>query len=292
MVKLLTHAGRCTGRYLALTALTATLVACGGSTGDTVDTGDDDGDGIPNSEDLDADGDGFDDVIGEQDLDGDGIINRLDIDADNDGITDSDPADGFVDLDGNGLDDVTSSSAAQCGSESGTDAYSATPQWDDNCTIRRTIDGGLFADSLYSVAVQRIVFCSGFGGNPGDTYADFADGEYAQLSEDAMQQFQASSPGPITADGIVGPQSWGKLRSAISLLQQGQEIVDVAGNASLSPDVYGFTTGRCANIPLFHQNMTLSGNTRIEGGWRLVVNDPSLGVTTPMSIDLPFNLLD
>ena len=62
---------------------------------------DTDGDGIPDSIDLDDDNDGFSDTFeGSGDLDGDGIPNSLDTDSDGDGITDSD--EGAVDTDGDG----------------------------------------------------------------------------------------------------------------------------------------------------------------------------------------------
>ncbi|MFK7994918.1 MAG: hypothetical protein AB8B87_12320 [Granulosicoccus sp.] len=324
MVKLLMHAGRCSGRYLALAALTTTLVACGGSSGDDDSTtgggADFDNDGIPDSEDSDADGDdiedlldpfvdldndGFDDVIGEQDLDGDLIANKDDSDADGDGLDDFAMVEGqrldrFIDLNGDDLDDATGlregpanfdtiTEDAPCGGESGSDAYSVNANWDDNCLIRRSnvIGEGQFADSLYAVGVQRIVFCSGFGGTDTDTYATFADGEYGPLSEQAMQQFQASEPDPISDDGQVGPQSWSKLQSAITRLSAG-EVVNGA-----TTDVYGFDEGRCAGIPLFYQSGALdeASQTIVQGGWRLVKNAPSTE-SIPFSIDPPFGRLD
>lgn len=299
MVKLLTHAGRCTGRYLALAALTTTLVACGGSSGDSTDL-DSDGDGIPDIDDSDADGDGIDDIIGEQDLDGDGIPNKDDLDADNDGLLDAGLDDKFVDLDGDGFDDVTGlaegpanfeaiTADAPCGGEDGTDAYSVDASWDNNCLIRRSnvIGEGQFADSLYAVGVQRVVYCSGFGS--GDTYADFADGEYGPLSEQALQEFQASQPNPISDDGQVGPQTWAKLQNALVRLVAPL----IRDDGTFPPDEYGFETGRCAGVSLFYQSGTFdtATQTRVEGGWRLVKNAPSTE-SIPFSIDPPFGRLD
>lgn len=57
---------------------------------DVEGTGDPDGDGIPNLNDLDSDGDGIDDAVeGDIDLDGDGLPNFLDLDSDGDGQTDA-----------------------------------------------------------------------------------------------------------------------------------------------------------------------------------------------------------
>lgn len=326
MVKLLTHAGRCTGRYLTLAALTTTLVACGGSgSGDStgVDGQDFDGDGILNSEDPDADGDGipnvdddftdldsdgFDDVIGAQDLDGDGIANKDDPDADNDGLLDASLDDKFVDLDGDGFDDISGlteitanfpaiTPETPCGGESGTDAYSTNANWNDNCLIKRTSVGGQFADSLYAVGVQRVVFCSNFTSSPtataANTYADYADGEFGPDSETDLKLFQSSEPNPISDDGQVGPQTWAKLQAAITRLTPGTIGEDAAGNTTVGPDVYGFTEGRCADIPLFHQSGTFDTATQsvVMGGWRLVRNSPSNN-TIPFSIDPPFGRLN
>ncbi|MFK7859999.1 MAG: peptidoglycan-binding protein [Granulosicoccus sp.] len=318
MVKLLTNAGRCAGKYLALAALTTTLVACGGSSGDSPT--DSDGDGFPRGEgpdvdedgildvvdtDVDLDGDGIDDRIADQDLDGDLIPNRDDSDADGDGLLDASEEDRFVDLDGDGLDDETGLTEGQanfdvitperpCGGETGTDAYSDTPNWDDNCLIRGSNVGGIFADSLYAAGVQRVVFCAGFGGTDGQSYSDFADGEYGPASRAATELFQASQPNPIAADALVGMGTWAKLQDSITRLSQGTVTDDAEGNATFT-DVYGFDEGRCADIPLFYQNGTVVDNDVIEGGWRLVKNTTA-GTTNnesiPFSIDPPFNRLD
>jgi len=80
-------------------------------------TGDRDGDGVLDAEDLDSDNDGLpDSVEGTADTDGDGLPDYIDADADNDGIADVVEAEGddfnadysiddFVDNNGNGLSD-------------------------------------------------------------------------------------------------------------------------------------------------------------------------------------------
>ena len=80
---------------------------------------DSDGDGINDFADLDDDNDGIPDTVETTaDTDGDGIPNSLDLDSDNDGIPDVQEAggsdtnndgiiDGFIDLNGDGLDDNT-----------------------------------------------------------------------------------------------------------------------------------------------------------------------------------------
>lgn len=326
MVKLLKHAGRHTGRYIVLAALTTTLVACGGSSGDTdLDSQDLDGDGIPNSEDPDADNDGildiedefvdldsdgFDDLEPLQDLDNDGIPDQDDEDADGDGLLDAGLDDKFVDINQDGLDDLTGepdpdltasfpevTTDAPCGGEAGTDANSSNASWDDNCLIRRSdVEGeGQFADSLYAAGVQRVVWCAGHDGNSVvDSYTAFADGEYGPSSEAALKKFQAADPNPIGDDGQVGQRTWAKLQAAIVRLAPGELATNADGTGSSARDSYGFEEGRCADIVLFYQDVTLNAQTQeiTEGGWRLAKNAPNTADSVPFSIALPFGQLD
>jgi len=94
----------------------------GDGTPDYLDSDDGDGDGIPDSEDLDSDNDGISDSAeGPGDFDGDGVDDRFDLDSDNDGISDLVEAggtdldgngrlDGFLDSNGDGLDDTLAGS--------------------------------------------------------------------------------------------------------------------------------------------------------------------------------------
>ncbi|MCL1038529.1 Ig-like domain-containing protein [Shewanella submarina] len=71
--------------------------------------GDLDGDGIPDEQDADDDGDGIDDLTeGTGDSDGDGIPDYRDTDSDNDGIPDGE--EGIADTDGDGTPDYLDSS--------------------------------------------------------------------------------------------------------------------------------------------------------------------------------------
>lgn len=270
----------CTGRYVALLALTSVLTACGGSGGETDTASQDfDMDGLPNDSDPDADGDGtidaFDPFV---DLDGDGL-------DDNSFLTQEE-----AESDNQDTDDVATS---ECDPESGTIAFGQTSSWNANCTIRRSINGGEFADSLYSVGVQRIVFCAGFGEEENDDYRFFADGEYGPASEAATQEFQASTPGALTDDGIVGPDTWAKLQNALTVLEFG-DLDENTGE--VSPDIYGFEEGRCEGIPLFFQDVTYNEATDqfFRAGWRLAQNAPDVNEADalPFSIELPFGLLE
>ena len=84
---------------------------------------DTDGDGVPDKDDMDDDGDGILDIVEKGiDTDGDGIPNKLDIDSDNDGILDNVEAQSsknFIppsgkDVDGNGLDDAYEDTPGSC----------------------------------------------------------------------------------------------------------------------------------------------------------------------------------
>jgi peptidoglycan hydrolase-like protein with peptidoglycan-binding domain len=269
MVKTYSRQGMTASRYLLVAAMTGLLVGCGGSSGDDV-------------------------PLGEQDADGDLILNQDDDDADGDGILDIN--DSFVDLNGDGLDDITLlteeeitppaeftavSAANPCGSENGTDNASVNNAWNDNCVIKRSLKGGQFADSLFSVGIQRVLFCSGFGS--GTDYRVFADGEYGPGSETAAIAFQNAEG--LTADGIVGPQTWASLQNRIELLDTG-----IIGS---TPDTYGFTTGQCADVPMFYQETTLAddGLGVVRGGWTLARNQPNEEQSVPFSYEEAFGRL-
>ena len=280
-------------RYSAVVALSASMVACGGSSGTTnTDTGTDDNFDFETS---DFDGD----------LDGDGILDSLDSDADGDGVLDS--VDNFVDLDQDGRDDGTFLTESEslaggdsnlnnltedlpCGIEDGTVAFGEEADWSDNCQIRRSINGGEFADSLYAVGIQRIVYCSAVEGTFTQSLEVFADGEYGPATEAAVQVFQASSPNPLTDDGIVGGETWGKLQDSLERLDLGL----LSPSQTVTFDTFGFSTGPCAGQPLFYQTVTQDAETSVfvEEGWRLAKNEPNSDETVPFSIELPFGRLD
>ncbi|MGQ7847808.1 peptidoglycan-binding domain-containing protein [Granulosicoccus sp. 3-233] len=264
--------GKQAGQFVLVATMTGVLAACGGSS-----SGDGDGSEVP---------------LGEQDFDNDGFINDEDDDADGDGIIDLD--DEFVDLDGDGRDDLTLLTEAElegdtgnegefvevsadnpCGSESGEDNSSVNAAWNDNCLVERSLTGGQFADSLFSVGIQRVLYCSGFGN--ASSYIAFADGEYGELSEAAAIEFQNAES--LTPDGVVGRETWGRLQTRLELLA-------IAG-ADETRDTYGFTSGRCAGIPLFYQEFVNSE----AGGWTLARNQPNEAEEIPFSYELPFGRL-
>lgn len=298
MVKLKSGTG--TARYLMIAALSGALVSCGGGSGDSskpLGDRDLDGDGVINSKDPDSDGDGVpdiddtfidwdgdqkDDDRSHQDLDGDGVLNGADSDSDGDGVPDT--ADTFIDWNGDGFDDKTLlteeeanegsqgeftpvSAANPCGSDTtGTDNNSSNNDWGDNCEVKRSLKGGQFADSSFSVGIQRVLFCKGFAEATDTDYTVYADGEFGPKSEAALIRFQQTIPG-LDDDGIVGPRTWGALQSQIERLSEGQPGV--------SPDTWGFTEGVCADIPMFYQDTTrLANGDVLLGGWSLAKNTP------------------
>jgi len=270
---------------------------------------DDDGDLILDVDDLftDRDGDGFDDTLGHPfpDLDSDGDLTINSEDDDDDGDLILDIEDNFVDRDGDGFDDISGlteleanplppvpgdgdgdgfvdvTDTTPCGSESGDDNASTNNAWNDNCLVERSSVGGQFADSLYSVGIQRVLYCEGFG--TGASYTDFADGEFGPGSESALQEFQRREI--LTDDGKVGPQTWARLQEQLERLDQG--VFDSTGSAR---DTYGFSEGRCAGIPMFYQQIRLAedGLSSDSLGWSLARNQPNQTETLPFSIGSPF----
>ena len=242
-------------RYITIAALSAFLVACGGSSGDSeVDT---DGDGIIDSIDADADGDGFIDE-GKTDTDGDGTIDSADLDANGNGILDIDEPD---------IDTV----ADACENTGGTDNNSSDAQWNNNCVVSR---GNAHSTSYYTRGIQRILFCSGFNEGLTDIGA-FADAQFGPTTVLAMEKFQTAEG--LTVDGIVGAETWGALQASLEQIIGGQvdagfEAWAVAGDA-------------CAGIAQFYQEFDQS--TNLLGGWT-IANNPGESQRIQFSTVNPF----
>ena len=194
-------------RALLVGAMSATLVACGGSSGDgdpLGGLGDSNGDGI---EDVDFDGDGIAD-----DVNGDGLE---DFDLNNDGIKDVDINDnGIIDSEEGG--DVGGGSELSCPG-GGEDADSSDDQWNNNCVLQRDLSGARAYTSYYTRGVQRILYCLGYD-EGADDIGSFADAQYGPTTERAVQAFQDDRG--LVADGIVGPQTWQALRQSLVLLPE------------------------------------------------------------------------
>ncbi len=164
-------------RFAAI-ALSATLVACGGGSGDT--DSDVDADGVP--------------LIG-------GGIDPTDSDV---GET--------IDFEEDNVIDLTDTFADGCEGGSGTDIDSSTSRWDDNCRLQV---GGEHQISSYTQGVQRIVFCRNPDSDIANIGA-FADGNFGPMTREEVRRFQTAEG--IGADGIVGPETWGALQDVLELL--------------------------------------------------------------------------
>ncbi len=271
-------------RLLLIPAFAMALVACGGGTGgdgdldgDDLDVlttdpnGDADGDGIPNFEDVDltggadADFDGVDDafqgaVVDNGDLDNDGILDFEDVDQT-----------GGTDANFNGIDDafegdVAAPVDAVCdGSTNGsTDTDSSTSDWGDNCQL---FVGGSHEESSYTRGVQRVLNCLG--------HPVIDDADFGPNTESAVQAFQAENP-PLTADGVVGPGTWGALQDVLEQLQFDANF-DAFSVGPYDPDLDGIDnrTPGCEGSILFYRNVN-------DGSW-LMAEEPASTVMVPFS---------
>ena len=304
IIKRTGHAGRHHfARCLLVGAIGATLVGCGGSSGDGdggfqdanndgIADADIDGDGVID----DLNGDGFPDV----DTDGDGQVDDLnadgvpdyfgdsdgdgnnDLDTDGDGVPDDFDGDGVADRiegdeDGDGF--VDPSAENPCGGTGGSDPDSSNNSWDDNCTVERF---GQFEDSLYTAGIQRVVYCDGFG--EADSVDDFADGDGGPATFGAVEDYQRENE--LTVDGIVGPSTWGSLQDKLVLVDP----------APLSGGYDGYTVEglRCGGEVLFYQEVGAAASvteTPERFGWELA---SSAGSTTrvPFNIEVTNGRLD
>jgi peptidoglycan hydrolase-like protein with peptidoglycan-binding domain len=249
-----------------IAALTAFLVGCGGSSGDTdLDT---DGDGTIDSEDTDIDGDGIDNFV-DSDADGDGFIDEGKTDTDGDGTIDS--AD--LDANGNGILDIdeTDTVADACENTGGTDNNSNDAQWNNNCVVSR---GNAHSTSYYTRGIQRILFCSGFNEGLTDIGA-FADAQFGPTTVLAMEKFQTAEG--LTVDGIVGAETWGALQASLEQILGGQ--VDAGF------DAWAVKGDACAGIAQFYQEFDQS--TSLLGGWT-IANNPGEAQRVQFSTVSPF----
>ena len=211
---------------------------------------DTDGDFLRDNEELqigtdptlaDTDGNGTND--GDEDFDGDEIVNFQEF------VDGTDPL--FPDTDTDTGDGTPT--PMECA-----DPDSSNADWSDNCQLQRFGD---FADSLYTLGVQRILHCQGF--DNGQTFEVFTDGEFGPATEGEVENFQEANN--LVGDGVVGPQTWGALFETLSIIPGPDVII---GGQSFVP----YSIDGCdATQVQFYQEVDFD----ILGGWQLAATPGS-----------------
>ena len=160
----------------------------------------------------------------------------------------------------------------------GEDADSSNAFWDDNCWIERDVDGATdtqinqdFAESNYSRAIQRIVWCEGFADIDsaiGDFEGSFDDGSFGPNSEMAVIDYQTAHE--LSADGVVGTATWEEMQygstTFVETRTNSVDLVDI--------DVYSITStmSACDGLEAFYN--TVDNGT--PGGWSMTAGEIGL----------------
>lgn len=155
----------------------------------------------------------------------------------------------------------------QCRAGRGVDPDSSNAEWSDNCWIERDVDGATgaqinqdFADSNYSRAIQRIVWCDDHV--DGITLDDFDDGSFGPNTEMAVIDYQNAHF--LTPDGIVGTSTWEEMELAstveLETRDNSVELTDIK--------VYAINSAlpACQDLEAFYLQVNYAGEN---GGWSM-----------------------
>lgn len=155
-----------------------------------------------------------------------------------------------------------------CRSGRGTDADSSNDDWSDNCWIERDVDGAVddqvnqdFADSSYSRAIQRIVWCDDLV--DGTILADYDDGSFGPNTEMAVMDYQLIHG--LTDDGIVGTATWAEMQDySINYVETRVNDLDL-----IDIDVYAISSilPACEGLDAFY--LQVDQTTGENGGWSM-----------------------
>lgn len=263
-------------KLLTASMLSVFLVACGGGTsGDGTTEGA--LDAVGTTDDFGEVDDGFTDDFG------------LDSGLTDDGLTDEGGTDdgfvaggGGIDSDGNGISDANEN--AICKGFPGTDEVSENADWIDNCEMRADINPGEgvvrspFYHSTYSTGIQRVLYCSGYGGVSASTAA-FADGFFGPATGEAVRAFQTGEG--LAIDGIVGPETWSRMQTKVE--SNAAFIVNEAIDAN-EYDVFGVIAATDPNAVAIDCSaernfLGLVGDSFEIEQWRLTDTPGGSGVT-------------
>lgn len=206
---------------------------------------DSDGDGLFDNEEVNIGTDPLDGSDATLDLDGDGVSNYQEV------LDGTDPADSTSFTDSGGI--VTTPDVTACA-----DPDSSNPDWGDNCQLQRFGD---YADSLYTLGVQRILWCQNYGG--GASFDAYTDGEFGPGTERSVRNFQTDNN--LTSDGIIGPQTWAVLRNKLTIVSQDDVVIGAASYTAHTIDGCDFDGAQ------FYQEVELGQL----GGWKMAATPGS-----------------
>ncbi|MGB0865454.1 MAG: peptidoglycan-binding domain-containing protein [Granulosicoccaceae bacterium] len=154
-----------------------------------------------------------------------------------------------------------------CRTGRGEDPDSSTSIWSDNCWIERDVDGATgaqinqdFANSNYSRAIQRIVWCDDLV--DGITLDDWDDGSFGPNTEMAVIDYQTAHG--LLVDGVVGTDTWREMEeNSIVYLETRTNSVEL-----LDIDVYSIasTLPACTDLEAFYQQIDTVGDL---DGWSM-----------------------
>lgn len=107
----------------------------------------------------------------------------------------------------------------------------ALDTWEINCELRQ---GGLYAQSVYTAGVQKILACHGY------LAESEIDGIYGPITSNAVAQYQDSRPISGYIVGVVDTATWESLRYDLTYVQE---------TLFYNPETVGYQSGSAYTVP-------------------------------------------